>query len=168
MAQLTPKTVTDLLTLIRAGTTVRGACGVARVGKSTFYEWLKQGRAAKAKHEGGEQLNEHEALAKQLVDDLEVAEAEAEARHVKNILTKATAADGDWRASAWWLERRRPEDYAKVFNESEIREVVRHAMDEWNQKLVKIVNKHCSPEVAALIVEELKRLAPRQRKDEAS
>jgi hypothetical protein len=39
------------------------------------------------------------------------AEAEAEVRN-QNIIVRA-AHNGTWQAAAWWLERRRPQDYAR-------------------------------------------------------
>lgn len=40
------------------------------------------------------------------------AEADAEARFVGRIVQ--AAAEGTWTAAAWWLERRRPESYART------------------------------------------------------
>lgn len=42
---------------------------------------------------------------------VEKAEAEAEAAHI-TVIAKA-ASGGTWQASAWWLERRKHEDYAQ-------------------------------------------------------
>lgn len=42
---------------------------------------------------------------------LEKAEAEAERKYVRNITS--AAADGNWQAAAWWLERRRSGDWRK-------------------------------------------------------
>ena len=43
---------------------------------------------------------------------IQKAEADAEASHVANIQAEATA--GTWTASAWWLERRRHQDWGRV------------------------------------------------------
>jgi len=42
------------------------------------------------------------------------AEADAIVRHVANIAKAAQ--DGQWQASAWWLERRYPAEYGRRFD----------------------------------------------------
>jgi hypothetical protein len=58
-----------------------------------------------------------DTLARWISDDAEFcgavlkAEADAEARFLGQIAKAAQ--DGTWTAAAWWLERRRPENYAR-------------------------------------------------------
>lgn len=79
-----------LLDALRLGNTRRAAAAVADISKDTFYRMLDDATFRTA---------------------VEKAEAEAEAAHV-TVIAKA-ANDGTWQASAWWLERRKHEDYAQ-------------------------------------------------------
>lgn len=49
---------------------------------------------------------------------VEKAEAQAEQKHVGNI--RKAGADGNWQASAWWLERRRHGDWRKPAERTEL------------------------------------------------
>lgn len=80
-----------ILNALRIGNTLRAAAAYAEISEDTLARW----RADDAEFRG--------AVTK--------AEADAEARFLGNI-AKA-AADGTWTAAAWWLERRRHEDYRK-------------------------------------------------------
>ena len=63
----------------------------AEIDQNTFYRWLDEDGTFR--------------------DAVVKAEADAEARFLGQI-AKA-AADGTWTAAAWWLERRRHEDFRK-------------------------------------------------------
>jgi len=86
----TPEREQRLFEALRAGNTRKAACLYAGVGLSQFAEWQERFRDFR------------EAIQK--------AEADAEVRAVAQIAQAAR--DGTWQAAAWWLERRRPEDYA--------------------------------------------------------
>jgi hypothetical protein len=94
----TPEREQRLLDALRAGNTRLHAARYAGVGENTFGDWLRHFRDFR--------------------DLVEKAEADAIVRHVANI-AKA-AADGQWTASAWWLERRYPQDYALRFQNDAI------------------------------------------------
>ena len=81
--------ISTVLNHVAAGLTVRDACRMAGVGRSTFYAWL--------------------AADKGLRSRLRKAESSGVAEHLANI---RRAAEKDWRASAWWLERRHPAKFA--------------------------------------------------------
>jgi hypothetical protein len=87
----TPEREQRLLGVIRAGATKRAACASAGITEDTLANWLRR--------------------YSDFSDLYARAEAEAEVTHNVNISRAARA--GDWRASAWWLERRRPTDYAR-------------------------------------------------------
>jgi len=95
--KLTPERFETIVRAIREGNTYRAAAGLAGVTESTLYNWLERGRKARS----GKYLEFLEAVKK--------AEAEAEARHVR-IVERAAAKN--WTAAAWWLERRRPDDWS--------------------------------------------------------
>ena len=76
----------------RAGNTRRASYLSAGITDRTFASWLQR--------------------FSEFSDAVKKAEAEAEAAHVRNIGTAARM--GNWTASAWWLERRRHQDWGKV------------------------------------------------------
>jgi hypothetical protein len=86
----TPEREAALLQQLRLGNTRSAAASYVEIGRATFYRWLED---------------------ETFRDTVERAEAEAESRFLAQI-AKA-AADGTWTAAAWWLERRRPEAYAR-------------------------------------------------------
>jgi hypothetical protein len=87
----TPELESRLLDAIRAGNTVRAACHYAGIGVQTIADWQRRFRDFR--------------------DALEKAEADAEVRMVAEI--SQAARNGTWQAAAWWLERRRPDDYGR-------------------------------------------------------
>lgn len=85
----------QLCALIAGGVPIRLAARSLGIGRSTLYDW----RAA-----GGEGLAPYVTF----VAKLERALARVEATLT---LSLTSAAKKDWRAAAWWLERRRPQRY---------------------------------------------------------
>lgn len=86
----TPEREARLLEALRAGNTRRAACHYAGITPETFSQWQR--------------FSEFSAA-------VQKAEADAEVRHVAQIAQAAMS--GTWQASAWWLERRRPDDYGR-------------------------------------------------------
>lgn len=80
-----------LFTALRAGNTRRAAAAHAEIHHATFYRWLDEDATFR--------------------DGVEKAEADAEVRF-EAIVARA-AQDGTWQAAAWWLERRRFNDYSQ-------------------------------------------------------
>jgi hypothetical protein len=93
----TPEREQRLLDALRAGNTIQHACRYADISDVTFDNWRKD-------------------LA--FLAAVKKAEADAIVRHVANIAKAAQ--DGQWTASAWWLERRYPQDYALRFQNDAI------------------------------------------------
>ena len=83
---------------IERGNTIRVAYTVNGVPERTFYDWVER--------------------YPQFAQAVKVAESKAESLHVGNIVREATA--GQWTASAWWLERRRHDDWRKPVERQEI------------------------------------------------
>lgn len=73
------------------------ACELAGIGKTTFFRYLQEGEEANPG-----------TIAREFRDRIKRAEATAMGR---NILHIQKAAKKDWRAAAWFLERRAPQDY---------------------------------------------------------
>lgn len=84
--------VDEIVKALKAGNTRRAAAAYAGINSDTLYEWMKRYPTFSVV--------------------VEKAEADAEVRHVANVAKAAM--DGTWTASAWWLERRRHQDWGKV------------------------------------------------------
>ena len=114
--------IKKVLRLIADGNTIGNACILAGVHRATYYRWLDEGRKhaedaerrIQALLDAGtpeDQIKpEPPTLQMQLLDGVPEAQARSEAGHLKNI---RTAGKEDWKASAWFLERTRPERYAR-------------------------------------------------------
>lgn len=87
-----------ILDAIKDGNTNETAAKLAGISESTFYNWVAKGKEAE------------KGIYRNFVDELEIAEAAAFAESVKNI---RTAGKEDWRASAWYLERRDPANWGR-------------------------------------------------------
>jgi alpha-galactosidase/6-phospho-beta-glucosidase family protein len=74
------------------------ACKLAGIDRKTLLNWLKRG------------AREQSGLYRELFEAVERAEAKAEEFHLKNI---NDASKKNWYASAWYLERKHPERWAK-------------------------------------------------------
>jgi hypothetical protein len=90
-SKYTPEREAKIVEALAAGNTRRTAYLTAGIDQRTFERWMHRYAAFAA--------------------SVEKAEAEAESSHVANI--KAAAVGGAWTASAWWLERRRNQDWGR-------------------------------------------------------
>lgn len=117
----------QLCKFIALGVSLEAACEQEGIARSTFFEWLHRGRAAREDAEARALADapsrsapaaSNAAVLKllaatelpfvMLMASVEQALARAESGFALKI---AKAADRDWRAAAWWLERRRPDAY---------------------------------------------------------
>ena len=96
--KLTPEVQELIVDGINAGLTFRLTCARAGVNPSTFYRWLDQGEAAKT------------GRYREFCEAVERAKADSALRLVSQITLQAPT---DWRAAAFMLERRFPDDYGK-------------------------------------------------------
>lgn len=87
----TPETIERILQLLRTGNYRTVASKAAGISHETFVRWMREDHA--------------------FSDAIEKAEAQAQAYHLANIMKAAQ--DGTWQASAWYLERRVPEQWGK-------------------------------------------------------
>ena len=90
--KLTDEIKDKLVEAIEAGATYQIAAHYAGIGESTLYLWMKQGREGKGK------------LKIDLLEALKRAESKGAISNL-SVINRA-AADGNWKASAWLLERR--------------------------------------------------------------
>jgi len=91
--KLTPELQEKILQAVRAGNYIETAAVYAGINKTTLYDWLKRGARAKS------------GKFREFSNALEKALAEAEVRDVAII---AKAAQEQWQAAAWRLERKYP------------------------------------------------------------
>jgi len=98
--KLTPQLQEKICGYIKEGNYAKTAAELCGVGETTYYRWLQTGRESKS----GKCREFWEAIKK--------AESFAEAYHVQQIL-KASK-EGTWTASAWWLERKLPQKWART------------------------------------------------------
>jgi hypothetical protein len=87
----TPERVAAIVQALRAGNTRRAAVSYGEIDHATFYRWLDEDATFR--------------------DAVEKAEADAEVRFVAQVATAASS--GTWSAAAWWLERRRGQDWRR-------------------------------------------------------
>lgn len=87
----TPATVKKITDALAAGNTRKASCLYAGIDQKTFETWVKR--------------------YSDFSEAVENAESRAEVGHVANIAQAARK--GNWTASAWWLERRRHEDWGR-------------------------------------------------------
>lgn len=86
-----PTRVKRIVDALSDGNTRRLGCAYGGITEDTFANWL--------------------ARYPDFSDAIKRAEADAEVRHVANIARAAQ--EGTWTASAWWLERRHPQDWGR-------------------------------------------------------
>jgi hypothetical protein len=87
----TPERVAAITQALRAGNTRRAAVSYGEIDHATFYRWLEEDATFR--------------------DAVEKAEADAEVRFVAQVAQAAVG--GTWSAAAWWLERRRGQDWRR-------------------------------------------------------
>ena len=96
-SKLTETTQATLRAALEAGNTRAAAARGAGISYECLRLWIRRGEK--------EKTGKHRILAR----TVEQAEAQAEREAVAEI--RAAWQRGEWRAAAWWLERRRPETY---------------------------------------------------------
>lgn len=96
--KLTPALQKKVVDAIKAGAYIETAAAFAGIHKDTLYEWLKKG----ARSRGGPFFEFSQAV--------EQALAHSELRDITII---GTAAQTQWQAAAWRLERRFPERWSR-------------------------------------------------------
>ena len=101
------KTQNKIVTAIKAGNYIETAAAYAGINKSTLYDWLKRGEREKQRVEKNPRykIRKKERPFVEFSNAVEKALAEAEVRDVAII---AKAAEEQWQAAAWRLERKFP------------------------------------------------------------
>ena len=97
-------------TIRETGCSLGAAARVAGIGETTLREWRKRGADELEQHEVPTDVDPEHAPETfgEFVMALDHALAGVESKLTKCLVD---AASRDWRAAAWWLERRRPDVY---------------------------------------------------------
>ena len=106
----TPEVTASICKLVKAGVTISASAAIEGVGETTIHDWRERGRTGE------------EPFAT-FCEQLEASLAHAESVITQNVISMAAE---DWRAGAWWLERRRARDYGNKVD-------VAHSADETMQ-----------------------------------
>tara|TARA_R110002167_G_scaffold199684_1_gene402985 strand:+ start:2939 stop:3415 length:477 start_codon:yes stop_codon:yes gene_type:complete len=102
-SKLNPRVQKRIYQAIRAGNYKEVACQFAGISGTTLRNWVSKGKEADAK-------GDENSVYYHFFKGLEEAEAEAE---VRNVAIVQRAAEKQWQASAWMLERRHPGRWAR-------------------------------------------------------
>lgn len=105
--KLTPALQMELMGYIGQGSTINDACDLVGIDKSTFHKWKVRGEQGDPKYV-------------EFLASVRAAMAGWKAARLKEIQeAKNNAGNPDWRARAWLLQHRYPEEYGR-------REVIAH------------------------------------------
>ncbi len=99
--KLTQDLAEKIVEAIRGGNYAQVAAATAGISEETFYTWLKRGK------------DEAEGIYREFSDAVLAASGEAEQEKLDRLRREVLAEDGDWKAAAWWLERRFPKRWGK-------------------------------------------------------
>lgn len=102
-SELTPDIYEKLLEGIRAGVPIKTAVVALGIAEQSYYNWMKRGSDEQYRISKGEKPRENEKVFLEFLGSVTRAKEEAKAAHVA-VIAKA-GKNGDWRASAWWLQR---------------------------------------------------------------
>ncbi len=101
--KLTPEVQEQVCTAIRAGNTFEAAAAYGGISPASFYSYMDKGRQSYEKGKRRTKFTE-------FLEEVTRAKSTAEVALVANI---NKAGDKDWRAHAFLLERRNPEDWGR-------------------------------------------------------
>lgn len=107
---LTDEVHDRIVNTLRLGNYVEHAASYAGISRATLYNWLKKGDEAREKRENGAELDEIEERYARFSEDVDNARATAIVRNVSII---QQAAQTNWQAAGWWLERTAPQHFAR-------------------------------------------------------
>jgi hypothetical protein len=92
--KLTPEVTERLVEALKAGNYIETACTYAGIGVSTYHAWV-----AKAEETGAN---------KDFTDFLDAVKKARSEAEIRNVALIQQAAQKNWTAAAWWLERSQP------------------------------------------------------------
>ena len=126
--KLTPELQAKICSAIQAGNFIEIAAAFAGIRKATLHNWLRRG------------ARQTQGIYHAFSEAVEKALADSEARDVA-LIAKA-AADGQWQAAAWRLERKFPERWGRRERhqvEANIQGTVKVTADEAIEQLTRLL-----------------------------
>jgi hypothetical protein len=108
--RLNPEVQNRIVQALRAGNYLATAAQYAGVSRAAVYVWLNKGEDAASKLEAGDDLTDNERVYYEFADAVARARSEAE---VSNVALIKTAAQTQWQAAAWMLERSNPRQWGR-------------------------------------------------------
>lgn len=109
--KLTDKSKNMLIKAIKAGNYHHTAASIAGLHVSSFYRYLDMGEKRANGIMYDDKGVEIPEIMEQLYNELQIAEADAESKRIERI--EKAGKRGDWKADAWYLERRYPERWGR-------------------------------------------------------
>ena len=121
--KLDERTQEKIISAIKAGNYIETAAAYAGISKNTLYEWLKRGEREKQRVEKSNKakIKKSEEIYVIFTDAVEKALAEAEMR---DVLIIGKAAEKEWQAAAWRLERKFPDRWGRKLNVESKQELI--------------------------------------------
>lgn len=110
--KLTKQLQEEMVKHVRSGNYVETVCAYVGIYKDTFYNWMRRGAKEKERvmKNPKARIRKDEQKYVEFSDAIKEAEASAEMRDVTLI---AKAAEDQWQASAWRLERKFPQRWGR-------------------------------------------------------
>lgn len=109
--RFTHETRQKILALLRAGNFVGTAVHAAGISNTTYYRWMIEGAEEIDRQEKGAHANDHSEPYAEFYTEVRKAIADAEIEDVKTI---SMAAETQWQAAAWRLERKFKRKWGKL------------------------------------------------------
>ncbi|HLP97610.1 MAG TPA: hypothetical protein VK149_04110 [Sideroxyarcus sp.] len=103
MFSLDETKTSKLIEALRSGVDLTTAAHFAGVNYATVYRLMESGQRNAERAEAGQELDDGEQATVDFWETLRKARADAVVRNVAQI--QKAAAQGEWKAAAWWLER---------------------------------------------------------------
>lgn len=107
---LTPEVRDAIVQAIRAGNYLDDSAAYAGVSIATVYNWLERGRQARLILDDVGDIAPSEAIFLEFLDAVESARSQAV---VRNVALIQRAAETNWQAAAWYLERTNPRKWGR-------------------------------------------------------
>jgi len=99
MTKFDPDTCHKIIQALEAGNYQKTAAALAGVSENTFYRWMDRGKNAKS------------GKYREFCESVKKAEEKAKAYHLQQI--RKASENGSWQASAWYLERKHPQEWGR-------------------------------------------------------
>lgn len=111
-SKLTPEIQEEILRVIKSGNYIETACAYVGINKTTFYDWLRKGAREKERVAQNPKARVKKDLQKYVDFSNAVDKALAQAE-IRDVAIIGKAAEENWQAAAWRLERKFPDRWGR-------------------------------------------------------